>query len=65
MLILSRKKNQKIIICDGLIEIMVVDIRRKTNDVQLGITAPREWPVHREEVAEKIKRQLTNPEPPV
>lgn len=54
MLVLSRKRNEKILIADGLIEIIVVDIRG--DRVRLGITAPADIPVHREEVAAAIKR---------
>jgi len=52
MLILSRKKDQKIMIGDG-IEVWVVDIRGDT--VKLGIKAPREVKVFRQEVAEEIE----------
>ena len=52
MLILSRKKDQKIIITGG-IEVWVVDIRGDT--VKLGIKAPREVKVFRHEVAEEIE----------
>lgn len=52
MLILSRKKDQKIMIGDG-IEIWVVDIRGDT--VKLGIKAPRDVKVFRQEVAEEIE----------
>jgi carbon storage regulator len=52
VLILSRKKDQKIQIGDG-IEIWVVDIRGDT--VKLGINAPRDVKVLRQEVAEEIE----------
>jgi carbon storage regulator len=52
MLVLSRKVNQKIVLGDD-IEVMIVEIRG--DKVRLGITAPREVPVHRQEVVEKIK----------
>jgi len=52
MLILSRKKDQKIMIGDG-IEVWVVDIRGDT--VKLGIKAPLEVKVFRQEVAEEIE----------
>jgi carbon storage regulator len=52
MLILSRKKDQKIMIGDG-IEIWVVDIRG--DSVRLGIKAPREVKVFRQEVADEIE----------
>ena len=47
MLVLSRKKDEKIIIGDN-ISIMVVEIQG--DKVRLGIDAPREVTVHREEV---------------
>ena len=46
MLILSRKKNESIIIRDD-ITIMVVEIR--DGKVRLGIEAPKEVPIHRAE----------------
>ena len=52
MLVLSRQKDQTIMIGDN-IEITVVDIRG--DKVRLGITAPPKIPVHRKEVYEAIK----------
>ena len=52
MLVLSRKVNQRIMICDD-IEIVVVDIRGE--QVQIGIKAPRDIPVHRLEVYDTIR----------
>jgi carbon storage regulator len=54
MLVLSRKKDEKIIIGDS-ITLMVVEIRG--DKVRLGIEAPKEVSVHREEVYEAIKRE--------
>ncbi len=54
MLVLSRQRDQKIMIGDD-IEITVVDIRG--DKVRLGITAPRSIPVHRQEVYEAIQRE--------
>lgn len=53
MLVLSRKKDEKIIIGDDII-IMVIEIRG--DKVRLGIEAPKEISVHREEVYEAIQR---------
>ena len=52
MLVLSRKKNESIVIDDRIV-ITVVEIRG--DKVRLGIQAPKEVPVHRVEVAEEIK----------
>ena len=54
MLVLSRKKGEKIIIGDN-ITITVVEIRG--DKVRLGIEAPREVPVNRQEVHEAIQRE--------
>ena len=54
MLVLSRKKDEKIIIGDN-ITIMVIEIRG--DKVRLGIEAPREVTVHRQEVYEAIQRE--------
>ena len=54
MLVLSRKKDEKIVIGDN-ISIMVVEIRG--DKVRLGIEAPRDISVHRREVYHAIKRK--------
>lgn len=51
MLVLSRKKNEKIVI-NETITITVVDVRG--DKVRLGIEAPREIPIHRSEVRDAI-----------
>ena len=53
MLVLSRKKNESIVI-DNNITIVVVEIRG--DKVRLGVEAPKEVPVHRREVYDAIKR---------
>jgi carbon storage regulator len=57
MLVLSRKKNESIVINDE-ITIVVVEIRG--DKVRLGIEAPKEVPVHRREVYDAIKRNEAN-----
>ncbi len=52
MLVLSRQIDEKIIIGDSIV-ITVVEIRRGL--VRLGIDAPRDVPVHREEVYNAIR----------
>ena len=53
MLVLSRKKNESIVINND-ITIVVVEIRG--DKVRLGVEAPRDVPVHRREVYEAIMR---------
>lgn len=53
MLVLSRKKDEKILIGDN-ISIMVIEIRG--DKVRLGIEAPKEIPVDRHEVRESKER---------
>ncbi len=55
MLVLSRKSNESLMIGDN-IEIIVLEIRE--GNVKLGIKAPREVSVHRQEVYNEIKRNL-------
>ena len=57
MLVLSRKKNESIVINDD-ITIVVVEIRG--DKVRLGVEAPKEVPVHRREVYDAIKRSEAN-----
>lgn len=51
MLVLSRKKNESIVINND-ITVTVLEIRG--DKVRLGIVAPKEVPVHRQEVFEAI-----------
>ena len=53
MLVLSRKKNESIVINND-ITVVVVEIRG--DKVRLGVEAPKEVPVHRREVYDAIKR---------
>jgi carbon storage regulator len=54
MLVLSRQRDESIIIGDNVV-VTVVDVRG--DKVKLGITAPREVSVHRQEVYEAIQRE--------
>ncbi len=54
MLVLSRHRDEIVTIGDD-IEITVLDIRG--DQVRLGISAPRNVPVHRKEVWLEIKRE--------
>jgi len=51
MLVLSRKKNESIVINNDIV-VTVVEIRG--DKVRLGIVAPKEVPVHRQEVYDAI-----------
>lgn len=53
MLVLSRKKDESIVINND-ITIVVVEIRG--DKVRLGVEAPKEVPVHRREVYDAIAR---------
>ncbi len=57
MLILRRRLNESIIIGDS-IEIKVTEI--SSDSVKLGITAPKNIPVYREELYRKIKEMNVN-----
>lgn len=53
MLVLTRKKGQKLIIGDN-IEVIVLETRG--DSVKIGIKAPKNIPVYREEIFEEIKK---------
>ena len=57
MLVLTRQKNESIIIGND-ITIVVVEIRG--DKVRLGIEAPKEVPVHRQEVYDAIHRSVAS-----
>jgi carbon storage regulator len=54
MLVLTRKKNERLVVNDNIV-ITVVDIRG--DKVRLGFDAPTEVPIHRQEVHDAIKRK--------
>lgn len=57
MLVLSRHRDESIIIGDDIV-ITIVDIRG--DKVRLGIQAPAEVPVHRQEVYDAIQKERGN-----
>jgi carbon storage regulator len=62
MLVLSRKKNESIVINND-ITVTVVEIRG--DKVRLGIVAPKEVPVHRQEVFDAIHGKSSESAAPV
>ncbi|MGB6045949.1 MAG: carbon storage regulator CsrA [Pirellulales bacterium] len=54
MLVLSRQRDESIMIGDNIV-VTIVDVRG--DKVRLGIEAPTEIPVHRQEVYEAIQRE--------
>ena len=54
MLVLSRRKDESIIIGDD-IEVLIADVRG--DRVRLAINAPRSVSVHRKEIYETIQRE--------
>ena len=54
MLVLSRHRDESIMIGDDVV-VTIVDIRG--DKVRLGIAAPQDIPVHRQEVYDAIKRE--------
>jgi carbon storage regulator len=61
MLVLSRKKNESIVINND-ITVTVVEIRG--DKVRLGIVAPKDVPVHRQEVYDAIHGKDQTEAPP-
>ncbi len=61
MLILSRKCNEQIVIGDNIV-VTIVAIRG--GNVRIGIDAPTNVSVHREEVHRAIQEGKLNPVPP-
>ncbi len=57
MLILTRRIGERICIGDD-IEVLPIEVRG--NQVKIGIVAPKEVAVHREEVYERIQKEKDN-----
>jgi carbon storage regulator len=58
MLILTRKMNQSIVIGDGANKVTITVLGVQGGQVRLGVDAPREVSVHREEIYDRIKGDL-------
>ncbi len=61
MLILTRRIGETLNIGD---EVQVTVLGVKGNQVRLGVNAPKEIPVHREEIYERIKKEKEAGLPP-
>ena len=59
MLILTRRVGETLMIGD---EVQVTVLGVKGNQVRLGVNAPKEVAVHREEIYERIQRENDEPE---
>ncbi|MBV54117.1 MAG: carbon storage regulator [Coxiellaceae bacterium] len=55
MLVLTRSIGERLIINDGEIKLSVLEV--KGNQVRIGIDAPRDVSVHREEVFDRIRAE--------
>ena len=54
MLVLSRKPGERLLIGES-VEVTILAIRG--DQVSLGVSAPRDVPIHREELLERIRRE--------
>ncbi len=61
MLILTRRVGETVMIGN---EVTVTVLGVKGNQVRIGVNAPKDVPVHREEIYERIKREEDHDSPP-
>lgn len=65
MLILSRREGETVVVANGLVVFKIIDVLQ--GRVRIGVDAPKDMPVHRGEVQERIDAQRnareTNPPP--
>jgi carbon storage regulator len=60
MLILTRRVGETVVIGN---DVTVTILGTKGNQVRVGVNAPKSVPVHREEVADRIKEEQQQSEP--
>ncbi len=61
MLILTRRVGESLMIGD---DVIVTVLGVKGNQVRIGVNAPKEVAVHREEIYEKIQAEKSERDPP-